>query len=121
MAVNYGTKRIVSGAHYGLRDWLSQRITASIMAVFTVLVIAQVLLVKGPVGYESWAGIFAAPWMKVLTFVVIISLLYHVWVGVRDIWMDYIKPVGLRLALQVFTIVYLVGCAGWSLQVLTRL
>ncbi len=121
MAVNYGTKRIVSGAHYGLRDWLSQRITASIMAVFTLLVIAQVLLVKGPIAYESWAGIFAAPWMKVLTFVVIISLLYHVWVGVRDIWMDYIKPVGLRLALQVFTIVYLVGCAGWSLQVLTRL
>ena len=121
MAVNYGTKRIVSGAHYGLRDWLSQRITATIMAVFTVLVIAQVLLVKGPISYEAWAGIFAAQWMKVLTFVVIISLLYHVWVGVRDIWMDYIKPVGLRLALQVLTIIYLVGCAGWSLQVLTRL
>ena len=121
MAVNYGTKRIVSGAHYGLRDWLSQRITATIMAVFTVLIIAQVLLVKGPISYEAWAGIFAAQWMKVLTFVVIISLLYHVWVGVRDIWMDYIKPVGLRLALQVLTIIYLVGCAGWSLQVLTRL
>ncbi|RYF69778.1 MAG: succinate dehydrogenase, hydrophobic membrane anchor protein, partial [Comamonadaceae bacterium] len=28
MAVNYGSKRIVVGAHYGLRDWLSQRITA---------------------------------------------------------------------------------------------
>jgi hypothetical protein len=23
MAVNYGTKRIVTGAHYGFRDWLS--------------------------------------------------------------------------------------------------
>ncbi len=45
----------------------------------------------------------------------------HAWVGVRDIWMDYVKPVGLRLALQVVTIVWLVGCAGWAVQVLWRL
>ena len=49
------------------------------------------------------------------------SLAWHAWVGVRDIWMDYVKPVGVRLALQVFTIVWLVGCAGWSVQVLWRL
>jgi succinate dehydrogenase / fumarate reductase membrane anchor subunit len=42
-------------------------------------------------------------------------------VGVRDIWMDYVKPVGVRLALQVFSIVWLVGCAGWAVQVLWRL
>jgi succinate dehydrogenase / fumarate reductase membrane anchor subunit len=58
--------------------------------------------------------------MKALTFVVIIALLYHVWVGMRDIWMDYIKPVGTRLTLQVFSIIWLVGCAGWSIQVLWR-
>jgi succinate dehydrogenase / fumarate reductase, membrane anchor subunit len=39
----------------------------------------------------------------------------------RDVWMDYIKPVGLRLALQVFTIVWLTACAGWAIQVLWRL
>jgi succinate dehydrogenase / fumarate reductase membrane anchor subunit len=59
--------------------------------------------------------------MKVLTCVVIISLAYHVWVGMRDIWMDYIKPVGIKLVLQVFTMVWLVGCAGWAIQVLWRL
>jgi succinate dehydrogenase / fumarate reductase, membrane anchor subunit len=59
--------------------------------------------------------------MKVLTFVIIIALLYHVWVGMRDIWMDYIKPVALRLSLQVLTIVWLVGCAGWAVQVLWRI
>jgi succinate dehydrogenase / fumarate reductase membrane anchor subunit len=35
--------------------------------------------------------------------------------------MDYIKPVGMRLTLQVLTIVWLVGCAGWALQVLWRI
>ena len=121
MSVNYGSKRIVVGAHYGLRDWLAQRVTAALMALFTLLVLAQVILSKGPVGYDQWAGIFSSQWMKALTFTVIVALLYHVWLGMRDIWMDYIQPVGLRLTLQVFTIVWLVACAGWGIQVLWRL
>ena len=120
MAQNFGSKRIVVGAHYGLRDWLSQRVTAALMALFTLVVIVQVLL-PGEMGYDKWAGIFAAQWMKVLTFVVIVSLLYHAWVGMRDVWMDYVKPVGVRLALQAFTIAWLVGCTGWAIQVLWRL
>ncbi len=120
MAQNFGSKRIVVGAHYGLRDWLAQRITALLMALFTLVLIVQVLL-PGEMGYDKWAGIFSRQWMKVLTFVVIVSLLYHVWVGMRDVWMDYVKPVGIKLALQVFTIVWLVGCAGWAIQVLWRL
>lgn len=120
MAINHGSKRLVVGAHYGFRDWLAQRVTAVIMALFTVVLLLQVLIGK-PMGYDKWAGIFATQWMKVLTFVVIVALLYHAWVGMRDIWMDYIKPVGLKLSLQVFTIVWLVGCAGWAIQVLWRL
>jgi succinate dehydrogenase / fumarate reductase, membrane anchor subunit len=121
MAVNFGSRRVVVGAHYGLRDWLSQRVTAGLMALFTLVVIVQVLFTKGEVSYERWAGIFSAQWMKVLTFIVIIALLYHVWVGMRDIWMDYVKPVSARLALQVFSIAWLVGCCGWAIQVLWRL
>ena len=120
MAQNYGSKRIVVGAHYGLSDWLAQRITAALMTIFTLLVVAQVLL-PGEMGYDKWAGIFSAQWMKVLTFVVILSLAYHAWVGMRDIWMDYVKPVGVRLLMQVFTMVWLLGCAGWAIQVLWRL
>ena len=121
MAVNFGSKRVVVGAHYGLRDWLAQRVTAALMAVFTVIVLAQVVLSKGPIGYDKWAGIFSPQWMKALTFTIIMAMLYHVWVGVRDIWMDYVKPVALRLSLQVFSIVWLVSCAGWAIQVLWRL
>ena len=120
MADNFGSRRIVVGAHYGMRDWLSQRVTATLMALFTLAVIVQVLL-PGEMGYDKWAGMFSRQWMKVLTFVVIVSLLIHVWVGMRDIWMDYVKPVAVRLVLQVFTIVWLVGCAGWAVQVLWRL
>lgn len=121
MSVNYGSKRIVVGAHYGLRDWLSQRVTATLMALFTLAVLAQVIFSTGPIGYDKWAGIFASQPMKMLTFTVIIAMLYHVWVGMRDVFMDYIKPVWMRLSLQVFTIVWLVACSGWAIQVLWRL
>lgn len=113
--------RIVVGAHYGLRDWLAQRVTAVLMALFTIVLLAQILLTKKPLGYELWAGIFSQQWMKFVTFATIISLAYHAWVGVRDIWMDYVPAVGVRLALHVFTLVWLVGCAGWAIQVLWRL
>ena len=121
MAQSFGSKRTVVGAHYGLRDWLSQRVTGALMALFTLILLAQVIFSKGPIGYDKWAGIFSSQWMKVLTFAVIASLLYHVWVGMRDVWMDYVQPVAIRLVLQIFTIVWLVGCAGWAIQVLWRL
>jgi succinate dehydrogenase / fumarate reductase membrane anchor subunit len=120
MEKNYGSKRLVVGAHYGFRDWLAQRVTAVLMALFTIVLVAQ-LLFGARLGYERWSAIFSAQWMKVVTFVVIIALLYHAWVGKRDIWMDYVKPVAAKLVLQVFTLVWLVGCAGWAVQVLWRL
>lgn len=120
MSVNYGSKRAVVGAHYGLRDWLAQRVTAALMAIFTFVLLLQLLL-PGKLGYDKWAGIFGAQWMKALTFTVVVALAYHAWVGMRDIWMDYVKAVGVRLVLQVATIVWLLGCMGWAVQVLWRL
>ena len=121
MAVNYGSKRTVVGAHYGLRDFLAQRGTACLMAVFTIVLLAQVIFTKGAIGYDTWAGIFATQWMRVLAFSVILALAWHAWVGVRDILMDYVHATGMRLLMQMLTIVWLVGCAGWALQVLWRL
>jgi succinate dehydrogenase / fumarate reductase membrane anchor subunit len=120
MTDSIGSKRLVVGAHYGLRDWLAQRITATLMALFTLLVLLQLIFSRGPIGYDKWAGIFDPQWMRALTFTVILALTYHVWVGMRDIWMDYIKPVALRLSLQIFTIVWLLSCMGWAVQVLWR-
>ncbi|HZV92377.1 MAG TPA: succinate dehydrogenase, hydrophobic membrane anchor protein [Caldimonas sp.] len=120
MAPTYGSRRLVVGAHYGLRDWLSQRITAIVMAVFSIVVVVQ-LLMPGPIDYDRWSAMFAHQWMKVLTFIAVVSLLWHAWVGMRDIWMDYAKPVSVRLGVEVLTLAWLVGCGGWAVQVLWRL
>lgn len=116
---NIGPKRLVVGAHYGLKDWLAQRVTAVVMAAYT-LILLVLFLTAGSFSYEGWASLFAMQWFKIVTFVTFISLFYHVWVGMRDIWMDYIKPVVLRLTLQAATILWLVGCAGWLAQILWR-
>ncbi|MDB5796805.1 MAG: sdhD [Paucimonas sp.] len=116
---NIGPRRLVVGAHYGTADWLAQRVTAILMALYT-LVLLVAFLFSGPASYESWAGLFAAQWFKLFTFVTLISLFYHAWVGMRNVWMDYVKPVALRLLLQGATIAWLVGCAGWAAQILWK-
>ena len=114
-----GPKRLVVGAHYGLKDWLAQRVTAIVMALYTVILLAA-FLTANDFSYEGWAGLFSQQWFKIATFVTFIALYYHVWVGMRDIWMDYVKPVPLRLILQVATVLWLIGCAGWTAQILWR-
>jgi succinate dehydrogenase / fumarate reductase membrane anchor subunit len=118
MSVNYGSKRTVVGAHYGTATgWPT--LTAVLMALFTVVLLVQ-LSSAAPSATTSGPA-FCPQWMKFLTLALIVALAWHAWIGVRDIWMDYVKPVGLRLALQVVTIVWLVGCIGWGIQVLWRL
>ncbi len=112
-------KRLVVGAHYGLRDWLAQRITAAIMAIYSV--IALVVLLSGkPISYAVWRDLFAQGWMRVATALFVVSFAWHAWVGVRDILMDYVKPDGLRLALQVITLLLIAAYVGWAVQILWR-
>ena len=112
-------RRLVVGAHYGLRDWLAQRITAAIMAVYAVIAVAVVLSGK-PISYVVWKDLFAQGWMRVATLVFAVSFAWHAWVGVRDILMDYVKPDGLRLTLQVLTLLLIAGYLGWAIQILWR-
>lgn len=116
---NIGPKRLVVGAHYGLKEWIIQRVTAIIMVAFTVVLLIAYLLNGNP-SYDGWAGLFANQFMKLLTLLAFLSLFYHAWIGVRDIWMDYVKPVGIRLGLQVITVLWLVGCAAYAIQILWK-
>ncbi len=111
--------RVVVGAHYGLKDWLAQRITALVMMLYTLFIAVAVL--GGVHDFESWRGLMAHGFVRFFSFLFIVSLCWHAWIGVRDIWMDYIKPVGIRLALHSLTALALVGYAGWAIQVIWRL
>lgn len=111
--------RIVVGAHYGLRDWLAQRVTGLIIAVYSIIV-AVVLTTSGPITYAVWADLFSQGWMRVATLLFAASLAWHMWVGVRDILMDYIKPMGARLTLEILVLLIIAGYFAWAIQILWR-
>jgi succinate dehydrogenase / fumarate reductase membrane anchor subunit len=114
-----GPKRLVVGAHYGLKEWIIQRITAIVMVVFTIVLLVD-YCITGSSTYEGWAGLFSNQFIKLLTLVTFISLFYHAWIGIRDIWMDYIKPLSIRLTLQVLSVLYLVACTAYAVQILWK-
>jgi succinate dehydrogenase / fumarate reductase membrane anchor subunit len=105
--------RIVTGAHYGLRDWLVQRVTAVVMAVYAVVVVTH-LLTQPSFGYDTWAELFSGTF----SLLFLLSLFYHAWIGVRDIVMDYVKPASIRLLIHVLVILALVLYTIWSVQIL---
>lgn len=109
--------RVVTGAHYGLRDWLAQRVTAIVMALFTLFV-AGYLLLQPSFGYDTWTELFSGNAMRSFALLFLLSLFYHAWVGVRDILMDYVKPYGVRMTLHVLVILALLLYAIWSVQIL---
>jgi succinate dehydrogenase / fumarate reductase, membrane anchor subunit len=113
-------RRVVTGARYGLMDWLAQRVTAIVMAVYAVF-FAAVILFCPPQGFEGWRGLFVGPLMRAATFLFLLSLIWHAWIGMRDILMDYIKPTGLRLFLHVLVLLILAIYAGWAVQILWSL
>jgi succinate dehydrogenase / fumarate reductase membrane anchor subunit len=111
--------RIVTGAHYGLRDWLAQRITAVIMAAYT-LIILYVFMTGPPLDYALWKDRFAPGWMRVATLLFAASLAWHGWVGMRDILMDYMKPLAWRFTLEVLVLLTIAAYLGWTVQILWR-
>jgi succinate dehydrogenase / fumarate reductase, membrane anchor subunit len=109
--------RVVVGAHYGLRDWLIQRVTAVVMALYSVTM-AGYLLLQTNLDYDVWTALFSSQTVRTFTLLFLLCLFYHAWVGIRDIVMDYVKPAGVRLMIYVLVILALLLYVIWSVQIL---
>jgi succinate dehydrogenase / fumarate reductase membrane anchor subunit len=109
--------RVVTGAHYGLRDWLVQRVTAVIMAIASILM-AGYLLLHPHLGYDGWTGLFSSQPIRAFSLLFLFSLYYHAWIGIRDIVMDYVKPACVRLVIHVLVVLTLLMYGIWSVQIL---
>jgi succinate dehydrogenase / fumarate reductase, membrane anchor subunit len=110
-------KREVIGAHYGLRDWLAQRVTAVVMAVYTVVLLVMLLRMPS-FDYVNWKILWSTPWLRFATLLFLLCLFVHAWIGMRNIFMDYIKPTWLRLTLHALVILALVAYGAWAVQIL---
>jgi len=110
-------KRVVVGAHYGLRDWLIQRVSAVVMAAYGVS-LSVYLLMQPRLDYDAWTGLFSSLAVRTFTLLFLLCLFYHVWIGMRDIVMDYVQTASVRLVIHVLVVLTLLLYTIWSVQIL---
>ena len=108
---------LISVAHYGWRGWLAQRVTAVIMLLYT-LFLGGVLVSLPQIDFERWRALWNLTTVRYATIFFVLSALLHAWVGVRNIFMDYVKDTALRLFLYVLVIVTLTVYFIWAWQIL---
>ncbi len=104
----------------GLRAWLLQRISAVYIGLF-ILALLAMLLIAPPRGFMEWRGWLARPLVMVAFILFIVSVALHAWVGMRDVLIDYVHPLGWRVLALSLTAFYLFGSAIWALLALEKL
>lgn len=107
---------ITSLTNNGLRDWLVQRVTAIVLAVYT-LTILIFLFSHAQLQYLSWYEFMSCTVMRIASTLAVISLLFHAWVGMWTISTDYMKCTVIRLSFQVFVIIALFAYLIWGVAI----
>jgi succinate dehydrogenase / fumarate reductase membrane anchor subunit len=113
-------RRNITGAGYGLGGWIQQRVTAIIMLVLTIVFFAFVayLALNVNSSITSWQAAFSCSLVRIFVQLFFAALLLHAWVGIRDLWMDYIQSSGLKLTLHVLTIIWLLASLIYSVKII---
>jgi len=101
----------------GLRPWIIQRISAVFIAVYIVYFAAAVFLVN-PLSAENWANWVAWPGNNIAMGLFIVALLWHAWIGIRDVVLDYIPSVVARMLVLTVVASVLVGSGFWGVRAL---
>ncbi|MGJ8515224.1 succinate dehydrogenase, hydrophobic membrane anchor protein [Carnimonas bestiolae] len=101
----------------GLSDWLVQRISAVVLALYSLFLVAYVLF-HPELDYSTWSALFQGTGMRIFTLAALLSIAAHAWIGLWTIFTDYVKCTRLRLVLQVVVILALFTFVIWSVQVL---
>ena len=101
----------------GLRAWLVQRLSAVYMLLFIVFLLFHFLL-DPPHSYQAWHGWISNPGVSIAACVFFAALLLHAWVGVRDVIMDYVHPLGFRVSMLALLGSGLLAIGVWVLRIL---
>lgn len=101
----------------GLRDWLAQRVTSLVIAAYFIFIIIY-LLAGQAITFDAWHQLFTHLAMKMFTFIVLLSILWHAWIGLWTVFTDYVKIRPLRFFLQTVVILLLVAYLAWVLEIL---
>jgi len=101
----------------GQRAWLLQRVTAIYAGLYVFLAIA-VLLARPPADHGAWVALVTHPVVWLATAAFIVLMLLHAWIGLRDVILDYVRPVSVRLTALVAGAVAFLLLGFWALWIL---
>ena len=102
----------------GLYDWVIQRLTAVILAVYTLFLLGFVIA-HPDLQYSDWQQLFACTAMKIASLLALISICAHGWVGMWTIATDYITgSTGLRFIFQLVCVAFLFTYLVWGIDIL---
>lgn len=111
----------------GLTDFIIQRVSAVILAVYTVWVTAFLLTNPG-LDYASWVAFHAATGMRFFNTLTVLAIAAHAWIGMWTVGTDYIREHYFGKRATVFRFIYMAICVGglfvfvaWALQIFWRL
>src|SRR5690554_7068613 len=74
----------------GVHDHLIQRLSAIIIAAYTLFLFGFVVL-NPDLQYQQWHDLFASTWVKVFSLASLISICAHAWIGLWTVATDYMK------------------------------
>ena len=111
---------VTSLGRSGLHDWLIQRVSAVVLAAYVVY-LSVFIFSAGILQYDIWHALFSQTWFKIFSLLAIISLAFHIWVGLWVISTDYLKPIAIRIPFQVGVILICTAFILWGAQILWSL
>ncbi len=90
----------------GVHDFILVRATAIVLTLYIIYMVGF-FAITGDVTYQAWTGFFSSAFTKVFTLLALVSTLIHTWIGMWQVFTDYVKSTALRLGLQLLTVVAL--------------
>lgn len=109
--------QLLTHKYPGMRLWLSQRLTALVMATYIILLLVLLAIMK-PDGFAEWHAFVVPVWFKLATLLFFMCLLVHAWLGVADVLQDYVFNKTLRAYMQIAVDVALVAYLFWLMFIL---
>lgn len=97
----------------GQRAFVAQRISA-LLLLACVAALALRLAIGPPPTFAQWRSWAGQPLGGAAVLVLAGALFVHAWIGARDVLIDYVKPLALRLAVMTFVAAGLCVLAAWT-------
>jgi succinate dehydrogenase / fumarate reductase membrane anchor subunit len=108
---------VTSYGRSGLSDWLVQRVSAVILAAYSIFMVAYLLL-NPQIDFSQWQALFNCTSMRIFSLMALLSLGAHCWIGLWSISTDYLKPFLLRFVFQMVVGLLMFIYTIWGVQLL---